>query len=380
MDISLIDGNLRVNSDILKKISYFEALLRFPSSKNTNEIEFEVDCKKSVFQNLVQFVQGKYIQLKAEEISELYNLSTYFAYFELPKAIAIECYKYFFLTKDYPSLVPWLKEFLSHPDFHEMENSFSDVHQCLIVNAPPGFRIRRLEPIQIPKDFQILSQKSRYIPENPKPTLPQYYNILTENGGYRGKKLHSYYSRACFAGSDIREALQYFNFQHGNSQSRTGSQKTISCRLILDISIEEKRWVSMSGFWLASIEQRNPNVKVNWHSGNSWDFHLDGGNAGENAFTITGLPKDILNFFKNESYNYSKVSLRVHVGHFNQVFHCFPSFGYDTQSNSIFFIRSAQEIKKVLKILITDESNIVKNLCTRMVFLTYYPQPENFPI
>jgi hypothetical protein len=93
MEVNLNDGIVRVNSEVLKRISYFEALLRFPSTKEMNEIEFEVDCSKSVFQDLVHFVEGKTVHLKTGNISELYNLSTYFSYFELPTAITFECYK-----------------------------------------------------------------------------------------------------------------------------------------------------------------------------------------------------------------------------------------------------------------------------------------------
>jgi hypothetical protein len=377
MEVNLNDGIVQVNSEVLKRISYFEALLRFPSTKDMNEIELEVDCSKSVFQDLVHFVEGKTVHLKTGDITELYNLSTYFSYFELPTAITFECYKYFFL-KDYPNLVPWLIEFLSHPNFEEMKNTFSDVHKCLIVNAPPGFRIRKLDPSTIPKEFLLYCQRSQYIPENPKPNLPQYYVV---NMNY-GRKEKAYYSRSCCTCSDIREALQYFNFQHGNSQSRTGFTKNISCRFIYEIPRDEhKLWLSYNDLSISRIEQRYPSIKAHLHKGNSWDFHLNGGHQRESAVTISGHPQDILMFFRNEKqYNITKLSMRVHMGYFNRVFQYCSSIGYDADSNSIFFIRSVFEIKKVLKILISDESTLVKNLCSRLVYLSYYPQPDQLPI
>jgi hypothetical protein len=261
-----------------------------------------------------------------------------------------------------------------------MKKSFSDVHQCLILNSPPGFRIRKLDPSPIPKEFLLYCQRSQYIPEDPKPTLPQYYTLNTNLENGRREKI--YYSRSCSACSDIREALQYFNFQHGNSQSRTGFTKNISCRFIYEIPRDQQKvWLSFNDLSNSRIEQKYPSLKANLHSGNSWDFHLNGGNNRECAVTITGPPQDILTFFRLENhYNITKLSLRIHMGYFNRVFQYCSSFGYDAESNSIFFIRSVKEIKKIIKILIADESNLVKNLCSRMVFLSYYPQPDQLPI
>jgi len=379
MEVSLKDGNLQVKEETLKQISYFEALMRFPSSKNLGDIEFEVDCTKSSFQALVHFVQGNNIQLKPEDVSELYALGSYFSYLELPRAIASQCYSYCFLTRDYPSLVPWLQELLSHPDFEEIRNSFSDVHQCLLINAPPGFRVRSLRPIDIPEKITIYNRSDfRFNSGNPSPTLPQYYNLYANQSKAR---FFSYYSRASIACSDIREAIQYYNCQHGNSQSRTSFQKSISCRFIFDIPLDQDRlWLSLHELSISRIVQRNPNIGVTWHSGNSWDFHLSGGNSGEYALTVTGTPQDILMFLRNDTYNYTQVSLRLHMGYFNRVFQCFPSCGYDAQKNCIFLIRSVQEIRNVLQNLISDESSIVKNPCSRIVFLSYYPQPELLPI
>jgi len=259
---------------------------------------------------------------------------------------------------------------------------FSDVHQCLILNAPPGFRIRKLDPSPIPKEFLLHCQRSQYNPEDPKPIVPQYHIISMNLERGRREKL-AYYSRYCFACSDIREALQYFNFQHGNSQSRTGFTKNISCRFIYEIprGDHNKLWLSFCDLSISRIDQKYPSIKALLHSGNSWDFHLNGGNPRECAVTLTGPPQDILTFFRNEKqFNITQLSLRVHMGYFNRVFQYCASIGYEADSNSLFFIRSVHEIKKVLKILISDESRLIKNLCSRMVFLSYYPQPDQLPI
>jgi len=383
MKVSLNDGDVWVNSEILKRISYFEASLRFQSN-STKELEIEIDCNREIFQDFVRHVAGYHIKVKTKVISDLYDISSYFAYFELPRELTFECYRYFFL-KDYPDLVPWLLEFLSHPDFEEINNSSPVSHQCRIENAPPGFRIRKLDPINIPTELELSSQKSIYICADLAPILPKYYNI-TQNyvGGGKHVSKKCYYSLPCFACSDIREALQFYNFQHGNSQSRVGFTRNMSLRLIYDPSPDEntKLLLTFGDYSVDIIHQRYPSMKAHVHSGNSWDFHLDGDKYKERAMTITGPPQDILLFLRQETHYkiVSPVSLKVHMGHFNRVFQYCSSFGYDPQSNSIFFIRSVNEIKKVIKLLITDESKIVKNLCSRMVFLSYYPQLEDLPI
>jgi hypothetical protein len=383
MKVSLNDGDIWVNSEILKRISYFEASLRFPSNaaKQLDEIEIGIDCKQELFQAFVRFVAGFNIRVKTEDISDLYSLSSYFSYFELPRELTFECYRYFFL-KDYPNMVPWLMEFLSHPDFEEIKNSAPNAHQCRIENAPPGFRIRKLDSLQIPKEFDLSGQKSSCIRADPTPILPQYYNIAQSyvtGGRHVSKKC--YYSLPCFACSDIREALQYYNFQHGNSQSRVGFTRNVSLRLIYGQSLDEntKLMLAFGEYSIDIIHQKYPSIKAYKHSGNSWDFHLNGDKCkGMRAITITGPPQDVLMFLRQETHYkiVSPLSLKVHMGNFNRVFQYCSSFGYESESNSIFFIRSVKEIKKVIKVLISDESMLVKNLCSRMVFLSYYPQAD----
>jgi hypothetical protein len=386
MKVSLNDGDIFVNSEILKRISYFEASLRFPSNttKQLEEYEIGVDCKRELFQDFVRHVAGLNIRVKTEDISDLYSLSSYFAYFELPRELTFECYRYYFL-KDYTDSVPWLIEFLSHPDFEEIKNSTPNAHQCLIENAPPGFRIRKLEPLHIPKELDLSSQKSNYISVDPAPILPKYYNISQKyNAGGRQLSKKCYFSLPCFACSDIREALQYYNFQHGNSQSRVSFTRNVSMRLIYGQSTDEntKLMLTFGEFSIDIIHQRYPSIQVHPHSGNSWDFHLNGDKCKGRAITVTGPPQDVLLFLTQETHYkiVSLASLKVHMGNFNRVFQYCSSFGYEPESNSIFFIRSISEMKKVLKILILDESKLVKNLCSRMVFLSYYPQIEDLPI
>jgi len=384
MKVSLNDGDVWVNSEILRRISYFEASLRFPSNatKELEEIEIGIDCNREIFQDFVRYVAGYHIRVKTEYISDLYDISSYLAYFELPRELTFECYRYFFL-KDCPDLVPWLIEFLSHPNFEEIKKSFPVTHQCRIENAPPGFRIRKLDPINIPTEFDLSSQKSSYIRTDPAPILPKYYNI-TQNylGGGRQVSKKCYYSLPCFACSNIREALQYYNFQHGNSQSRVAFTRNMSLRLIYGDE-NTKLLLTFGEFSIDYIRQRYPSIKAHMHTGNSWDFHLNGDKyKRECSMTITGPPQDILLFLRLETHYkiVAPASLKVHMGYFNRVFQYCSSFGYDPQSNSIFFIRPVNEIKKVIKLLISDESKMVKNLCSRMVFLSYYPQTEDLPI
>jgi len=339
MEVILIDGTLHANSETLKRIGYFEGFFRFltTTTKKTNEIEFEVNCSTNVFQNFLHFVEENQIYIKGDEISELYNLASYFTYFDLQNLITFDCHKYFFLKDLYLS-DHWLKEFYMHPNFEYLINSFRDVHHCLLINSPPGFRIRQLNPLKIPKYFKLSCQRSKYIPEDPKPALPQYY-VLNSNLEKGAKKL-VYYSRTCSVISDIREALQFHNTRHGNSQSRTGFNNNVSCRIIYKILEEEEEFgILFVDFLVSYITKKYPSFSTTKHSGKSWDFHINGGNSKEEcAITITGDPHDMLNFFKSEKHHsIVKVSLRIHMSHFNKVFQYCSSLGYHPDSNTFFY-------------------------------------------
>jgi len=376
--VSLQDGDIWVTPETLKKIKYFEAFLRFPSNKQLSEIDIEIDCKKSIFQDFIAYVENGGIKVKPETVSGLYDLANYFGFLELSHEIAFQSLKLFFV-KEIPVQVPWLTELLSHPNFDGVKYSIGEFHQCLLVNPPGGFRIRGLKPECIPNEIFLSRPRSKDSEYLPMPTLPRYYSLKIDYS--KGKnELLGYYSRPSVACSDMREALQFYNFQHGNSQSRTGITKNMSCRFIY-IPEDRSNFNSFGDLLVERIHQKYSNIKASWHRGNSWDFHLNGGNPREYAITITGSTQDILLFFRQAKHqNITQVSLNLHIGQFNRIFQFFSSFGYDEMSNSIFFIRSVSEIKKVLKILSSDESKLVKLQATKIVFLPYYPRVELFPI